>query len=219
MSKSRKLNQRGATAAQKSPQQRRNSGEGILFHCEETDRHDSRACKHQQHQHAASEDPNLKIFLSMILYMSCWLPPTPPSFSDFFRTQMIVFGASNSDVGRLYNAPASFQYEQYGIGPVPFKRLYAAPDSDVRNLFCTISHHRLMALPVMRGLKEAPMMMIDSSKYYSYYTRNECKSYVSYERRKGRILSRLGSSQTTPVVFNLFCVAALSRHSCYAVTL
>lgn len=45
--------------------------------------------------------------------------------------QMIVFGASNSDAGRAFNAPSAFQFEQYGIGPAPFKRLYEAPDSNV----------------------------------------------------------------------------------------
>lgn len=44
---------------------------------------------------------------------------------------MVVFGASNSDAGRAFNAPSAFQFEQYGIGPAPFKRLYEALDSNV----------------------------------------------------------------------------------------
>lgn len=45
--------------------------------------------------------------------------------------QMVVFGDSNSDTGRRYNAPASFQFEEYGIGPFPFKRLYDGTGTDV----------------------------------------------------------------------------------------
>lgn len=45
---------------------------------------------------------------------------------------MVVFGDSNSDVGRRFNAPASFQFEEYGIGPFPWKRLFDGLDSDVR---------------------------------------------------------------------------------------
>lgn len=44
---------------------------------------------------------------------------------------MVIFGDSTSDTGRAFNAPAAHQFEEYGIGPAPFKRLYAAPDSDV----------------------------------------------------------------------------------------
>ncbi|CAN0269932.1 unnamed protein product, partial [Ectocarpus fasciculatus] len=43
---------------------------------------------------------------------------------------MVVFGDSNSDTGRRFNAPASFQFEDDGIGPFPWKRLYDGPDSD-----------------------------------------------------------------------------------------
>ncbi|CAM9737497.1 unnamed protein product [Ectocarpus sp. 4 AP-2014] len=44
--------------------------------------------------------------------------------------QMVVFGDSNSDTGRRFNAPASFQFEDDGIGPFPWKRVYNGPDSD-----------------------------------------------------------------------------------------
>lgn len=47
---------------------------------------------------------------------------------------MVVFADSYADTGRMFNAPASHQYEEYGIGPMPWKQLYAAPDSDVRAL-------------------------------------------------------------------------------------
>ncbi|CAM9491960.1 unnamed protein product [Ectocarpus sp. 12 AP-2014] len=43
---------------------------------------------------------------------------------------MVVFGDSNSDTGRRFNAPASFQFEDEGIGPFPWKRVYNGPDSD-----------------------------------------------------------------------------------------
>lgn len=46
--------------------------------------------------------------------------------------QILVFGDSNSDVGRSFNAPAAHQFEEYGIGPSPWKLLFAAADSDVR---------------------------------------------------------------------------------------
>ena len=48
--------------------------------------------------------------------------------------QMVVFADSYADTGRMFNAPASHQYEEYGIGPMPWKQLYAAPDIDVRVL-------------------------------------------------------------------------------------
>ncbi|CAN0082397.1 unnamed protein product [Ectocarpus sp. 6 AP-2014] len=44
--------------------------------------------------------------------------------------KMVVFGDSNADTGRRFNAPASFQFEDEGIGPFPWKRLYDGPDSD-----------------------------------------------------------------------------------------
>lgn len=50
---------------------------------------------------------------------------------------MVVFGDSSSDVGRRYNAPSSFQFEEYGIGAFPWKRLYDGPESDV-SVFHTI---------------------------------------------------------------------------------
>ena len=45
---------------------------------------------------------------------------------------MVVFGDSNSDAGRAFVAPAAHQFDEYGIGPAPFERLYTAPESDVR---------------------------------------------------------------------------------------
>ncbi|CAM9971094.1 unnamed protein product [Scytosiphon promiscuus] len=45
---------------------------------------------------------------------------------------MVVFGDSISDIGRRYNAPASFQFEEYGIGPFPFKRLYDGSGTDTK---------------------------------------------------------------------------------------
>eukprot|EP00752_Nemacystus_decipiens_P008408 g7518.t1 len=51
-----------------------------------------------------------------------WRQENPP--------KMVVFGDSNSDAGRQFVAPGQHQFEEYGIGPAPFKRLYAAPDSD-----------------------------------------------------------------------------------------
>ncbi|CAN0244602.1 unnamed protein product [Scytosiphon promiscuus] len=45
---------------------------------------------------------------------------------------MIVFGDSSSDTGRRFNAPASFQFEEYGIGPFPFKRLYDGSGTDTK---------------------------------------------------------------------------------------
>ena len=47
---------------------------------------------------------------------------------------MVVFGDSYADAGRKFDAPASHQFEKYGIGPFPWKRLYAAPNSDVSAL-------------------------------------------------------------------------------------
>ncbi|CBJ32467.1 expressed unknown protein [Ectocarpus siliculosus] len=44
--------------------------------------------------------------------------------------QMVVLGDSNSDTGRRFNTPASFQFEDEGIGPFPWKRVYDGPDSD-----------------------------------------------------------------------------------------
>lgn len=45
---------------------------------------------------------------------------------------MVIFGDSNSDTGRAFNAPAAYPFEEHGIGPFPWKRLYAALDSNVR---------------------------------------------------------------------------------------
>ncbi|CAM9756137.1 unnamed protein product [Scytosiphon promiscuus] len=45
---------------------------------------------------------------------------------------MIVFGDSNADTGRRFNAPASFQFEEYGIGPFPWKRLYDGSGTDTK---------------------------------------------------------------------------------------
>ncbi|CAM9397410.1 unnamed protein product [Ectocarpus sp. 6 AP-2014] len=42
--------------------------------------------------------------------------------------KMVVFGDSQSDAGRRYNAPASHVYE--GIGVYPWPKLYEAPDSE-----------------------------------------------------------------------------------------
>ncbi|CAM9755997.1 unnamed protein product, partial [Scytosiphon promiscuus] len=53
-----------------------------------------------------------------------WRQDNPP--------KMIVFGDSNPDTGRRYNAPASFQFEEYGIGPVPWKRLYDGSGTDTK---------------------------------------------------------------------------------------
>ena len=52
---------------------------------------------------------------------------------------MVVFGDSISDVGRRFNAPASFDYED--IGPFPWTNLFAeSDDSDVSFLV----FHRLL---------------------------------------------------------------------------
>eukprot|EP00752_Nemacystus_decipiens_P008410 g7520.t1 len=51
-----------------------------------------------------------------------WRQENPP--------KIVVFGDSNSDVGRSFNAPAAYQFEKYGIGPFPWEMLYAAPDSN-----------------------------------------------------------------------------------------
>lgn len=56
-------------------------------------------------------------------------------------SKMVVFGDSASDTGRRFNAPASFQFEDDGIGPFPWKRLYDGPDSDVSGFFSGQSHH------------------------------------------------------------------------------
>ena len=42
---------------------------------------------------------------------------------------MVVFGDSTSDVGRRFDAPASFDYPD--IGKFPFERLFEDADSDV----------------------------------------------------------------------------------------
>lgn len=44
--------------------------------------------------------------------------------------QMVVFGDSNGDTGRRFNAPASFEFED--IGRWPWRRMFDGPDSDVR---------------------------------------------------------------------------------------
>ncbi|CAM9813602.1 unnamed protein product [Ectocarpus sp. 4 AP-2014] len=44
--------------------------------------------------------------------------------------KIVVFGDSNSDTGRRFNAPSSFQFKDDGIGAFPWKRLYDGPDSD-----------------------------------------------------------------------------------------
>lgn len=48
--------------------------------------------------------------------------------------QMVVFADSYADTGRKFRAPASHQYEEYGIGPFPWTRLYETVNSDVRCL-------------------------------------------------------------------------------------
>eukprot|EP00903_Cladosiphon_okamuranus_P016937 g15612.t1 len=51
-----------------------------------------------------------------------WRQENPP--------KMVVFGDSTSDTGRAFEAPGAHQFQDYEIGPFPWKRLYSAPDSD-----------------------------------------------------------------------------------------
>lgn len=48
----------------------------------------------------------------------------------YVSTKMVVFGDSTADSGRRFTAPASFDFED--IGPFPFKKLFNAPDEEVR---------------------------------------------------------------------------------------
>lgn len=43
--------------------------------------------------------------------------------------QMVVFGDSTSDVGRRFNAPSSFDFDD--LGPFPWVKMFEAPGSEV----------------------------------------------------------------------------------------
>lgn len=64
------------------------------------------------------------------LAVPCVCPFLPYPHVTLGATQFVVFGDSQSDAGRRYNAPASHVYE--GIGVYPWTKLYEAPDSEVQ---------------------------------------------------------------------------------------